>query len=134
MHICLGTFVLGVPGPLGRAGTFDEAVMNQLLSEIEADVFLIEYTQRSGGLESLRAVPKGKVISLGILNIRDPRVETLEEIMRAVDAASRYVPVENLSRCPNCGFYGSAADAFVTEDIEKRKLAVLAEAARRVWG
>jgi 5-methyltetrahydropteroyltriglutamate--homocysteine methyltransferase len=134
VHICLGTFVLGVPGPLGGAGSFDESVIGQLLRELEADVFLIEYTQRSGGLQSLRAAHEGKVISLGILNIRDPRVETVDEVMRAVEAASAYVPVENLGICPNCGFSGSAADAFVTEDIEKRKLEVLAEAARRVWG
>jgi 5-methyltetrahydropteroyltriglutamate--homocysteine methyltransferase len=134
VHICLGTFILGVQGALGGAGSFDESIVRQLLGELEADLFLIEYTQRSGGLDTLRAVPKGKAISLGILNIRDPRIETRDEILRQVDAASKYVPVENLSLCPNCGFSGSAADAFVTEDIEKRKLAVLVEAARHVWG
>jgi 5-methyltetrahydropteroyltriglutamate--homocysteine methyltransferase len=134
LHVCLGTFILGVQGPLGGAGSFDEAIVRQLFGELEADVFLIEYTQRSGGLDSLRAMPKGKTISLGIVNIRDPRVETRDEILRQVDAASKYVPVENLSLCPNCGFSGSAAGAFVTEDIEKRKLAVLVDAARQVWG
>ena len=134
VHICLGTFILGVQGPLGGAGSFDEAIVRQLLGELEADLFLIEYTQRSGGLQTLRAVPKGKVVSLGILNIRDPRIETRDEIMRQIDGASKYVPIENLSLCPNCGFSGSAADAFVTEDIEKRKLAVLVETARHVWG
>ena len=134
VHICLGTFILGVQGPLGGAGSFDEAILRQLLGELEADLFLIEYTQRSGGLQTLRAVPKGKVVSLGILNIRDPRIETRDEIMRQIDGASKYVPIENLSLCPNCGFSGSAADAFVTEDIEKRKLAVLVDTARQVWG
>jgi 5-methyltetrahydropteroyltriglutamate--homocysteine methyltransferase len=54
-------------------------------------------------------------------------------VLRKVETAAKYVPVERLSLCPNCGFSGGAADAFVTEDIEKRKLAVLARVAERVW-
>jgi 5-methyltetrahydropteroyltriglutamate--homocysteine methyltransferase len=50
-----------------------------------------------------------------------------------VENASKYVAIENLSLCPNCGFSGSAADAWVTEDVEKRKLAVLVDAAREIW-
>ena len=133
VHICLGTFILGVQGPLGGAGAYDEWIVQKLIHELDADLFLLEYSERAGSLETLRGVPKGKTISLGIVNIRDPRVETRDEILRKVDAASRYVPVENLTLCPNCGFSGSAADAWVTEDIEKRKLAVLVDAARTIW-
>ena len=133
VHICLGTFILGVPGPLAGAGAYDESIVQKLIHGLEADVFLLEYSERAGSLETLRGVPKGKTISLGIVNIRNPRIETRDEILRKVDTASRYVPVENLSLCPNCGFSGSAADAWVTEDIEKRKLAVLVDAARTIW-
>lgn len=59
--------------------------------------------------------------------------KTRDEILRKVETASKYVPAENLSLCQNCGFSGSAADAWVSEDIEKRKLAALVEAAHRIW-
>src|SRR5262249_41234804 len=133
VHICLGTFILGVQGPLGGAGDYDQDITARLINELDADVFLIEYSERVGGLESLRGVAKGKTISLGILNVRDPRVETEDEVLRKVETAAKYVPVESLSLCPNCGFSGGAADAFVTEDIEKRKLAVMARVADKVW-
>jgi 5-methyltetrahydropteroyltriglutamate--homocysteine methyltransferase len=133
VHICLGTFILGVQGPLGGAGDYDEDIMARLINELDADVFLIEYSERVGSLESLRGVGKGKTISLGILNVRDPHVESEDEVLCKVETAAKYVPVERLSLCPNCGFSGGAADAFVTEDIEKRKLAVLARVADRVW-
>lgn len=126
-------FRLGVPGALGGAGDYDEDVTARLINELDADVFLIEYSERVGSLESLRGIGEGKTISLGILNVRDPRVESEDEVLRKVETAAKYVPVERLSLCPNCGFSGGAIDAFVTEDIEKRKLAVLARVADRVW-
>jgi 5-methyltetrahydropteroyltriglutamate--homocysteine methyltransferase len=60
-------------------------------------------------------------------------VETADEIKRRVEAAAKYIPLENLSICPNCGFSGAAVDTWVTEDIEKRKLAVLVETAEQIW-
>jgi 5-methyltetrahydropteroyltriglutamate--homocysteine methyltransferase len=133
VHICLGTFILGPQGPLGGAGEYDQSLVGHLIGALDADVFLIEYSERTGSLEALRGVPRDKIISLGILNTRDPRVETPDEIKYRVDAAAKYVPMENLSVCPNCGFSGAAADTWVTEDIEKRKLAVLVETADRIW-
>jgi 5-methyltetrahydropteroyltriglutamate--homocysteine methyltransferase len=58
----------------------------------------------------------------------------VDELMRKLDAASKFVPIENLSICPNCGFSGAAADAWVTQDRQRRKLDVMVETARRVWG
>jgi methionine synthase II (cobalamin-independent) len=108
-------------------------LVGHLIGALDADVFLIEYSERTGDLEALRSVPKDKVISLGIINTRDPKVETPDEIKYRVDAAAKYVPLENLSICPNCGFSGAAADTWVTEDIEKRKFAVLVETADQIW-
>jgi 5-methyltetrahydropteroyltriglutamate--homocysteine methyltransferase len=133
VHICLGTFILGPQGPLGGAGEYDVALVGHLIRSLDADVFLIEYSERTGNMEALRDLPKDKIISLGILNTRDPRVETPDEIRRRVDAAARYIPMENLSICPNCGFSGAAVETWLTEDIEKRKLAVLVETAGRIW-
>jgi 5-methyltetrahydropteroyltriglutamate--homocysteine methyltransferase len=134
VHICLGTFILGPQGPLGGAGEYNETLVARLMEGLDADVFLIEYSERTGNLEAMRMVPKNKMISLGILNTRDPRVETPDEIKYRVDAVAKYVPLENLTICPNCGFSGAAVDTWVTEDIQKRKLAVLVETADQIWG
>jgi len=135
VHICLGTFVLGPQGPLGGAGsTYNSSAVAEIISRLEADTFLIEYSERSGDLDSLRDVPKHKIISLGLINIRDPKVETVDDMARKIEQASRFVPIENLSICPNCGFSGASLDAWVSEDIQRRKLEVLVETARRVWG
>jgi 5-methyltetrahydropteroyltriglutamate--homocysteine methyltransferase len=133
VHICLGTYILGPKGPLGGAGAYDPSAVGQLIDGLDADVFLIEYSERTGGLDVLRDLPKNKIISLGIINTRDPRLETPDDIKRRVDAAAKYVPLDNLSICPNCGFSGAAVETWVTEDIEKRKLAVLVETADRIW-
>jgi 5-methyltetrahydropteroyltriglutamate--homocysteine methyltransferase len=135
VHICLGTFVLGPQGPLGGGGsTYQSSVVAEIIDRLEADTFLIEYSARSGELDSLRDVPKNKTISLGLINIRDPEVEQVDDLVRKVEQASRFVPVENLSICPNCGFSGASLDAWVSEDIQHRKLEALVETARRVWG
>jgi 5-methyltetrahydropteroyltriglutamate--homocysteine methyltransferase len=135
VHICLGTYILGAQGPLGGAGsTYEAPTVGRIIDALEADTFLIEYSERSGALDSLRDVPKHKTISLGLINIRDPRVETADELMPKLDTASKFVPMENLSICPNCGFSGAGADAWIDADIQRRKLDVLVETARRVWG
>lgn len=134
VHICLGTFVLGPQGPLGGGGsTYNSSAVAEIINRLEADTFLIEYSARSGELDSLHDVPKHKTISLGLINIRDPRVESVDDLMRKIEHASRFVPVENLSICPNCGFSGASLDAWVSEDVQRRKLDVLVETARRVW-
>jgi 5-methyltetrahydropteroyltriglutamate--homocysteine methyltransferase len=135
VHICLGTYILGPQGPLGGAGSSYEApTVGKIIERLEADTFLIEYSERSGSLDSLRAVPKHKTISLGLINIRDPKVETVDELRRKLDTAAKFVPMENLSVCPNCGFSGAGADAWIDEATQRRKLDTLVETARRVWG
>ena len=133
VHICLGTYILGPQGPLGGGGSTYETI-GEIIDRLEADTFLIEYSGRSGSLESLRNMPKGKTISLGLINVRDPQVETVDDLARKIDEASKYVPLEDLTICPNCGFSGASADAWFGEDIQRRKLDVLVETARRVWG
>ena len=53
--------------------------------------------------------------------------------MRKLETASKFVPMENLSICPNCGFSGAGADAWIDEGTQRRKLDVLVETARRAW-
>ena len=135
VHICLGTYILGPQGPLGGAGsTYEAPTIGRIVDNLEADTFLIEYSERSGALDSLRDVPRHKIISLGLINIRDPQVETVDSLRRKLDAAAKYIPLQNLSICPNCGFSGAGADAWIDEGTQCRKLDVMVETARRVWG
>lgn len=94
----------------------------------------MEYTERGGGAELLRGAPQDKTYALGILNIRDPRLETRYAILRKIEAAAKFVPLESLALCPNCGFSGAAADAWVSEDDQRRKLDLLASTAAELWG
>jgi 5-methyltetrahydropteroyltriglutamate--homocysteine methyltransferase len=133
VHICLGTYILGPQGALGGGGSTYETSVAEIVDRLEADTFLIEYSGRSGSLESLRDMPKGKTISLGLINVRDPQVETVDDLARKIDEAAKFIPLENLTICPNCGFSGASADAWFGEDVQRRKLDVLVETARRVW-
>jgi 5-methyltetrahydropteroyltriglutamate--homocysteine methyltransferase len=135
VHICLGTYILGPSGPYGiEPVEYDPYWTGRLLETLDADVFQVEYTGRGGALESLKNVPHDKTVVLGIVNVRDPRVETEDELLRKIEDASKYFPVESLALAPNCGFAGNNAGAFVTEDQQRQKLEVMVSAAHKVWG
>ena len=125
VHICLGTFILGPQGPLGGAGEYDETLVAHLIEALDADLFLIEDPERTGSLEAFRNLPKNKIISLGIVNTRDPRWRRRMRSSTGWMAPPDMIPIENLSICPNCGFSGAAVETWITEDIEKRKLEVM---------
>lgn len=134
VHICHGTYVFDGRGASGGGpAPYDPARAAELYRRLEADVFLVEYTERGGGPESLRDAPQDKVYCMGVQNVRDPRIETPDEIMRKIEGAAKFVPLANLALCPNCGFSGAAADAWITPDIQKRKLEVLVETAAKLW-
>jgi 5-methyltetrahydropteroyltriglutamate--homocysteine methyltransferase len=111
-----------------------EAIAEKLFPMLNVDRFLLEYdTERSGGFEPLRLVPRGKSVVLGLITTKDPRLESLDELRRRIDEAARYVPLENLALSPQCGFASVAAGNLLSEDDQWRKLALVAETARRVW-
>ncbi len=138
VHICLGTFFLGDQGPLGSEPpvAYDPEWSGKLFDALRADVFQVEYTGRAqaGALQALRDVPRGKVVALGVVNIRDPQLESQDTLLQKIDEAARYVPVENLTLISNCGFAGNNAGAFMTQDQQRRKLELLVDTARKVWG
>jgi 5-methyltetrahydropteroyltriglutamate--homocysteine methyltransferase len=135
VHICHGTYVLDGRGPSGGpAVNYDPELTARLYHSLEADRFLVEYTDRGGGADSLKDAPRDKTYALGILNIRDPRLETRDAILRKIEGAAKYVPLEHLALCPNCGFSGGAADAWLSEDDQRRKLDLLVGTAAEIWG
>jgi len=117
-----------------REGTYDE-IAERLLNELKHDRFLFEYdTPRAGGFEPLRFLPKGKIMVLGLVSTKVPRLETVDELKRRIDEAAQYVPHEQLAISPQCGFSSDVVGNLISEDDQKRKLEVVVETARQVWG
>jgi 5-methyltetrahydropteroyltriglutamate--homocysteine methyltransferase len=132
-HICLGTYILGPQGALGGAGTYEVDLLARLIEELHANVFLIEYSERTAATDLLRTVPRDKVVALGVINVRNPQVESQDAIMRCVEYVAKHVPIDNLSLCPSCGFSGGSAGSFVTQDIQRKKLELLVRTAEKLW-
>jgi len=117
-----------------REGSYDE-IAERLLNELNHDRFLFEYdTPRAGGFEPLRFLPKGKVIVLGLVSTKVPQLETVDELKRRIDAAAQYAPIEQMAISPQCGFSSDVVGNLISEDDQRRKLEVVVETARQVWG
>jgi 5-methyltetrahydropteroyltriglutamate--homocysteine methyltransferase len=112
-----------------------EPVAERLFGEVGVDRFLLEYdTERAGGFEPLRFVPGGRTVVLGLVSSKVPELESQDELRRRVEEASRYVPLEDLALSPQCGFASTAAGNLLTVDDQRRKLELVVDTARRVWG
>ena len=117
-----------------REGSYDD-IAERLLNELKHDRFLFEYdTPRAGGFEPLRFLPKGKVIVLGLVSTKMPDLESVDELKRRIEEAARYVPLEQIAISPQCGFSSDVVGNLISLDDQKRKLEVVVETARRVWG
>jgi 5-methyltetrahydropteroyltriglutamate--homocysteine methyltransferase len=99
-------------------------------------VYFLEYDNpRAGSLIPLRSVPPGKFVVLGLVSTKTAQVEPVDDLMRRIEEAGRYINLEQLGLSPQCGFATSAAEhVAVTEEIERAKLARVVEVARAVWG
>ena len=85
-------------------------------------------------MSPLRFMPRDKIVVLGLVSSKEPRLESQDELRRRIDEAARYVPIENLALSPQCGFASTAAGNLLTEDEQWRKLELVVETARKVWG
>ena len=104
-------------------------------TELPHDRFLLEYdSPRAGGFEPLRFVPKGKIVVLGLISTKVPDLEAVDDLKRRIDAAAKYIGVEQLALSPQCGFASDVVGNLISEDDQKRKLERVVETARAVWG
>ncbi|MGW1618728.1 hypothetical protein [Streptomyces sp. NPDC002172] len=112
-----------------------EPIAERVFGEVEVDRFLLEYdTERSGGFEPLRFVPPTKTVVPGLVSSKVPELESVDALRRRIDEASRYIPLEQLALCPQCGFASTSQGNLLTADDQRRKLELVAETARLVWG
>ena len=129
LHICRGNRA----SMWHREGKYD-AIAERLFGSLKFDRLLLEYdTERAGGFEPLRYVPKGVIVVLGLITTKTGRVETVEELVKRIDDAGRFIDPGQLALSPQCGFASGIAGNLLTEDEQWRKLDVMIETARRVW-
>jgi len=96
--------------------------------------FLLEYDdQRSGGFEPLRAVPDDRIVVLGLVTTKSPRLESVGELRIRVEEAARLVPLERLALSPQCGFASTMEGNRITPAEQQAKLRRLAETANQIW-
>ena len=130
VHMCRGNHA----GGWFAEGGYDP-VAEISFSEIEVDGFFLEYdTPRAGSFAPLRHLGKGKIAVLGLVTTKSPKLESKDELKRRIDEASKYVPLERLALSPQCGFASTIEGNPLTEEDEKRKLRLVVETAREVWG
>jgi len=129
MHTCRGNHA----SMWMAEGGYDAVAEAVFQTEVEG--FFLEYdTARAGGFEPLRFVPKGKKVVLGLVSTKKPQLEDKGALKRRVEEASRYVPLENLCLSPQCGFASSEVGNKLSVDDQKRKLALVVETAKEIWG
>jgi 5-methyltetrahydropteroyltriglutamate--homocysteine methyltransferase len=112
-----------------------DAIAEQIFGGIRAQRLLLEYDDlRAGSFEPLAQVPADKWVVLGLVTTKRPQLESVDELARRIDAASRYVSVDRLAVSSQCGFATSVLGNALTIDDERAKLGVIAEVAHKVWG
>jgi len=130
MHLCRGNFA----GNWVAEGGYDP-VAEVLFNEIKVDGYFMEYdSARAGGFEPLRFLPKGKTVVLGLVTTKRGQIESKDELKRRIEEASKHAPLEQLCLSPQCGFASGVAGATMGIEDEVRKLELVVETAREVWG
>jgi 5-methyltetrahydropteroyltriglutamate--homocysteine methyltransferase len=138
IHICRGNARTIAPatGKLvpqwHREGAYD-AIAEKLFNTLKHQRILLEYdSERAGGFEPLRLVPKDKFIVLGLVSTKSSDMESIDELKQRIDQASEFLPLEQLALSPQCGF-GGIDSKVLSEDEMWKKLATIVETAEQIW-
>ena len=130
-HVCRGNF----RSTFISSGGY-EPVAQTLLGKCNYDGYFLEYdTDRAGGFEPLRFLPKGnKIVVLGLVTSKSGRLEPRDEIKRRIDEATKFVALDQLCLSPQCGFASTEEGNVLAEDEQWAKLRMIVELAEEVWG
>jgi len=130
LHLCRGNYRSHWMG----TGGYD-AIAERLFNSLDVDRFLLEYdSDRAGGFEPLRFVPKGKSVVLGLVTTKHGGLESQDDLLRKIDEASKYMPMEDMALSPQCGFATDARGNALTWDEQLKKLELVVDTAQKVWG
>jgi 5-methyltetrahydropteroyltriglutamate--homocysteine methyltransferase len=130
MHLCRGNYKSTFMGSGGY-----EAVQEILFHKINVHGYFMEYdTERAGGFEPLRMLPKDKLVVLGIMTTKTGELESKDELKRRIDQAAQYAPLEQLCISGQCGFASTEEGNLLSEEQQWAKLRRIVEVAEEVWG
>jgi 5-methyltetrahydropteroyltriglutamate--homocysteine methyltransferase len=130
MHLCRGNFRSSW---IAQGGY--EPIAEILFQQIGANAYFMEFdTERAGGFEPLRLLPKDKVVVLGLVTSKQGGLESKDEIKRRIDQAAKFVDLDQLCLSPQCGFASTEEGNLLAEDEQWAKLARIVEVAEEVWG
>jgi 5-methyltetrahydropteroyltriglutamate--homocysteine methyltransferase len=136
MHLCRGNMEGLWMGDGGYA-----PIAEALFTRCDVDAFLLEYdSRRAGDFVPLRHLPATARAYLGIVSTKNPELESADDLMRRIEEAASFAPMERLGICPQCGFASAAMSKFavlpskVTTDIQTLKIERMVEVGHRAWG
>jgi 5-methyltetrahydropteroyltriglutamate--homocysteine methyltransferase len=130
MHLCRGNYKSTFMG----AGGYD-AEAEVLFNQIKVHGYFMEYdTERAGGFEPLRLVPKGKQVVLGLVTTKSGKLESKDMLKRRIDEAAKFIPLDQLCLSGQCGFASTEEGNTLTEEEQWAKLRLIVEVAEEVWG
>ena len=130
MHLCRGNF----KSTHAASGNY-EPVAEALLKEMDLDAYFMEYDDdRSGDFKPLRYLPKGKTVVLGLVTTKFGQMESKDDLLRRIDEAARYAPIEQLALSPQCGFSSTVHGNNIAVQAQRDKLRLVVDVAREVWG
>jgi 5-methyltetrahydropteroyltriglutamate--homocysteine methyltransferase len=130
MHLCRGNF----RSTFIASGGY-EPVAEVLFNRMPVDGYFMEWdTDRAGGFEPLRFLPKGKTVVLGLVTSKTGILEKKDDIKRRIDEAAKYVDLDQLCLSPQCGFASTEEGNTLAEDEQWAKLRMIVEIAEEVWG
>jgi 5-methyltetrahydropteroyltriglutamate--homocysteine methyltransferase len=130
MHLCRGNYKSTFMG----AGGY-EAEQEILFNRIKVHGYFMEYdTERAGGFEPLKLVPKDRSVVLGLVTTKTGKLESKDTLKRRIDEAAKFAPLDQLCLSPQCGFASTEEGNVLTEDEQWAKLRTIVEVAAEVWG
>ena len=129
-HVCRGNY----HSTYAFEGGYDP-VAPYLFANEDVNAFYLEFdTPRAGGFEPLAHVAAGKKVVLGLVTSKQPGLEDEELLVRRINEAAQYVPLEDLCLSPQCGFASCECGNKLTEEEQWAKVALVQRVAKRVWG
>ncbi|MEX2034538.1 MAG: 5-methyltetrahydropteroyltriglutamate--homocysteine S-methyltransferase [Xanthobacteraceae bacterium] len=130
MHLCRGNF----QSTFVASGGY-EPVADILFNTVKVHGYFMEYdTDRAGGFEPLRFMPKNKTVVLGLVTSKSGTLESKDELKRRIDEATKYIALDQLCLSPQCGFASTEEGNILAEDEQWAKLRMIVEVAEEVWG
>jgi 5-methyltetrahydropteroyltriglutamate--homocysteine methyltransferase len=130
MHLCRGNF----RSTFIASGGY-EPIAELLFNEVNVDAYFMEWdSDRAGGFEPLRFLPKGKSVVLGLVTSKTGVLESRDALLRRIEEAAKFAPLDQLCLSPQCGFASTEEGNVLAGDEQWAKLEMIVSVAKEVWG